>query len=475
MRPRLVSRVLMSLAGVAAIAAPAWAATAPSPAVKTGLGASRGLPANYLGVNFDYGGVAHDPSAVSPDQRLVTLRPGTLRWPGGTGANYFQWRRGYPVNAPSVNPGACPAPAMSNRFRFTLADLLSAYRATHAPPIFDLNVMTSTLQDQLAMLTEAKRLGLPIDYVELGNEFYLCNNDYVHYFPTAASYGLTVASYVTAVHRQFPGAVVAAVGALRTDSPREQSWNQDMLVAAKQAGGRPDAITLHEYPQYTQALMPDGLRTLFAEPYAGEQDIKSVISKLPVAEPAWIDEYNLKLKYPAGGQNPAQRTYAQGLFVAEMELLTSRVGDSRLLDFWSAFGGQSDYAYFGTTLTPSGLALEWINGAAHCATRSAELTFKGGPTEGSSEAALIGQAFSSRTTQREVIVNLGASSVLLRGAAAIPSGAAYRQVTGDPARQTDAASQLTTSAGRVGNTISIPKYSITVIGPKAQLRCTTRG
>jgi hypothetical protein len=32
--------------------------------------------------------------------QLADLAPGTLRWPGGTGANYFRWRKGYPEPPP---------------------------------------------------------------------------------------------------------------------------------------------------------------------------------------------------------------------------------------------------------------------------------------------------------------------------------------------------------------------------------------
>jgi alpha-L-arabinofuranosidase len=31
-------------------------------------------------------------------QQLAALKPGTLRYPGGTGANFFQWKAGLSVN-----------------------------------------------------------------------------------------------------------------------------------------------------------------------------------------------------------------------------------------------------------------------------------------------------------------------------------------------------------------------------------------
>jgi hypothetical protein len=227
-----------AMAGTGRVSPPA---SAPVP-VAGRLGAAHSLRPGFFGVNFDYGGVSQYATDPKLDSQLAALDPGTLRYPGGTNANFFQWQPGYPVNPPS---GArCATRAAGSGYRFTLAKLLAAYRATGAPPVFDLNVMTSTLGCQLSMLRKARQLGLPVRYVELGNEFYLSAQDYPKYFPTAADYGATVASYVTAVHSGFPGALVAAVGSLPVATARERTWNHDMIDAAAKAGGLPDAITL---------------------------------------------------------------------------------------------------------------------------------------------------------------------------------------------------------------------------------------
>ena len=446
---------------------------APAAAPITGrLGAGRSLPGDYLGTIFDYVGASQygDPDPKFYGQ-LAALEPGTLRYPGGTNANFFQWQAGLPVDPPA---GSCVSSSTSSAFRFTLSDLLTAYNATKAPPIFDLNVMTSSLSCQIKMLRRAQQLDLPIRYVELGNEFYLNFDNYPAYFPTAADYGRTVASYVKAVHQDFPGALVAAVGSLGVSTAREQTWNQDMLDAARQAGGLPDAITLHVYPFDNTALTTSALPGLFSEPYTSLTSISSAVGRLPVARPTWLTEYNLRPKHTPNS-NPAQTSYAQALFAAEMSLLlTEHVPSAQLIDFWAAFGSNASYSYAGRAsdppLTPGGLAQQLVDEAGHGATLTRPIIFTGAPAlEAGGRAALIGQSFTASPARREVLVNLSPQALTIKTGTAIPAGQAYEQVTysGSPAAQVAAASALTINHGTTGSSLSMPAYSIILVNPPA--------
>jgi hypothetical protein len=434
------------------------------------LGAARSLLPNFFGVNFDYNGVARyagsDPKFYG---QLASLEPGTLRFPGGTGANFFQWKVGIPIDPPT---GLCVSSTTSGLFKFTLSDLMRAYKATGAPPVFDLNVMTSDLNCQLQMLQDAQQLGLPIDYVELGNELYLGIDNYPTYFKTAADYGKAVARYVKAVHTDFPAALVAAVGSLPTSTSREKTWNTDVLDAAKKAGGLPDAITLHVYPGLNKALTTSELPGLFTEPYSELTGISNVIGKLPVSRPVWITEYNLRPKHTPNS-NPAQTSYAEPLFVTEMDLLlVGHVTSARFVDLWSAFGTNASYSYAGSASspqqTPGGLALELVDRASHGATLSRPIDFTGAPalTAGGSPA-LIGQSFTSAAARREVLVNLSPHTLTIKTGPAIAAGKAYDQVTysGSPVSQVATASALTVKHLTTGSSISMPAYSIIVVNP----------
>ncbi len=133
----------------------------------------------FFGANIDG---AYNPSGTYPwtDPRTLAavkaLNLQSLRYPGGTDANYWDWHTGWVY--PSFPTGAGP-------FSETLKDFAPLVKLT-GPPIFDLNVMTynnsiatpaqtsAMVQDQVAMLKAAQQLGMPVEYIELGNELLFC-------------------------------------------------------------------------------------------------------------------------------------------------------------------------------------------------------------------------------------------------------------------------------------------------------------
>jgi hypothetical protein len=447
----------------AGLARAAGVTNSPAP-MRASLGASRTLLPGYFGINYDYGGASVYVGDANVAQQLAALGPGTLRWPAGTGANYFQWQKGYPVNPGGTGGGSCAAPKESETdgFRFTLADLAAAYRRSGATPIFDLNVMTATLASQIAMLKTARhQYGLPVKYVELGNEFYLCTTDFVTAFPTAQDYGKTVAADVKALHQAFPGVRIAAVGALPGKSARTQGWNAGLLSVASGAG-KPDAITLHDHPQFNQSLTTVGLPALFAEPYTSASSVAAATKEFP-GTPAWITEYGLSLHWTKG--NAPQLTYANALFESEAALLLAqKVSAATLVNYWSSFGPAVNYAYTKAGLSTVGLAMEWLDQAVRGATAEAAINFPGGPVLGSTGyPALVGELFRMAGSHRAMLINLNGHTVTIGASAAIPSGARYRQVSGSPTRQYATASGLSSTSGIVGRTIKLAPYSMTLL------------
>jgi hypothetical protein len=154
---RAAGLIMAVVAGGGLLAGSATASTA-----ATGTASPAQFPVPVYGVNDDYAGAASF-AAVNVGPLLKQLDPETLRYPGGTEADYFDWHTGKPTNG-------------SSSYSFTLTDLYHAYQATGAPPVFDLNVLAAgnrlNTSDQVAMLTAAQNLSLPVKYVEIGNELY---------------------------------------------------------------------------------------------------------------------------------------------------------------------------------------------------------------------------------------------------------------------------------------------------------------
>jgi len=461
-----VAAVGMSVATAGGRPGPARANLTEQLSITAKLGASRPLPRGFYGINYDYGGasVYVQDGNGKVDSQLAAVKPGTLRWPGGTGANYFQWRDGYPVPETAVPKGKkCPPSECEiDGFRFTLAVLAAAYRSTRATPIFDLNIMTSTLAQQIDMLKAARTADkLPVKYVELGNEFYLPMADYIKAFPTAAAYGKAVAADVKALHKAFPGVLVAAVGSSGTASARAVGWNAGMLKVATGAG-KPDAVTLHDHPTFDASLTTGRLPALFTEAYTSAANISRASKELRGA-PAWITEYGLSLRSTAA--NPAQLTYANALFEgAAAVLLAQQVSDAKLVNFWAAYSPNDPSAYTTSGLTPDGLAMSWLDDAAYGARTATRITFPGGPVLATSgDPALVGESFSGGT-RGALLVNFSGSPVTVAAGNAIPTGARYCQATGNPVSQIPVAGKLTFAHGTTGRALTLPRYSITVVG-----------
>lgn len=195
--------------------------TAGATSTPTGLsaelaGPERSLPAHFLGFNGE--------SFVLPaDARLMTSNalqsklaaiPGVIvRIPGGTPSQWIDWRNGQLIDAPGT-PFASVSP---DRPALTLRDWAKLVKGSHSTPLWDLNVLTSSLSDQLAMLRTAHALGLPVRYVELGNELWDPETPYVTRFPTGAAYGTAMDPWIVAIHRDFLGVSVAVSGADESD------------------------------------------------------------------------------------------------------------------------------------------------------------------------------------------------------------------------------------------------------------------
>ncbi len=171
------------------------------------------LPAHFFGFNAESIVLPVDDQlfANSPalHAKLAAVPTGILRIPGGTTSQWLNWRTGVFITGPG-GPFNAVSPT---RPAITMPHWAAIVRATGATPLWDLNVLNATISDQIAMLREAQRLGLPVRQVELGNELWNPTGPYPGRFPTGAAYGSAMNPWIVAVRRAFPRAVIAVSGA----------------------------------------------------------------------------------------------------------------------------------------------------------------------------------------------------------------------------------------------------------------------
>lgn len=217
---------------------------------------------------------------------IKALAPQILRYPGGTITHDWDWRSGKRVSR-TTRETAHP-----------LAEVKTVADATGAQFVFVLDVAHSSLDDQLEMLRELRRLGLPIDYLELGNELYAKDLDYEKTFPDGAAYAATVNAWTPRLRAEFPGAKIAALLLTRATgakNARLARWNAQVTAALKVPV---DAYTLHVYI----AQSAEAASTL-------AQFHRVADSPALAGKPLWITEY--------GNQNP--NTDAD--YLVQLELL----------------------------------------------------------------------------------------------------------------------------------------------------------
>ena len=227
LRALWAGRALLLMLAVAAPAAPAAAAASRRAASRAPrgarsaqpAGANRTLPQHFFGFNAESIVLPVDDAlfanSSSLHAKMASIPVGLLRIPGGTTSQWLDWHTGKFIGG----AGSPFAAVAANRVAITMRRWAAIVRATDATPLWDLNVLTSSLPDQIRMLLEARRLGLPVRYIELGNELWDPLPPYPKQFPTGAAYGTAMNPWIDALKRRFPGAKIAVSGADET-TPR---------------------------------------------------------------------------------------------------------------------------------------------------------------------------------------------------------------------------------------------------------------
>lgn len=439
------------------------------------------LPPTFLGLNganFIRGGTP--PADRDLLTAVATLGPPVLRVFGGTTANYWDWRNGWFVDDVSLPKDFAELP----RDEISLGSWKLLLDTAQSSPVFDLNVVTSTLQEQLSMLREARRIGLAVTRVELGNELYQDMPAVIARYPTPEAYGIEANKWIAAIKEEFPTAQVAVVGALTQqgsrNTERKKEWNAAVLSSVRGA----DAMTFHLY--FGARLNAGDLSSTKSvrDVLEGTQErLREFREKdlrvLPQGTKAWITEYNLFDRTA-----PVPGTWLHGLVVAQTTL--SLVAEPRVdVAIMHALVGNPAFAALygrdGTVdtegfnvpatagkavpfgLTSVGSVMQLMFRASRDATTAQTLSF--GSSEGGEKTPpLLGMIFEGGTAARLVLLNITDQTRPVSFTDLVPGTAPYSQISGQPATVVTESQSLERSTGTVSGSINLPPYSVTEIG-----------
>ncbi|MBS9462580.1 hypothetical protein KIM67_09170 [Flagellimonas sp. 389] len=220
--------------------------TSQEKAAKANIGKWKPIQENLLGANANL--ISFNDPWANKDLIGITRQTQikTLRYPGGTIGNYWDWDIGaIDRNVPDslmikwvVENNHTESPD-----RYTIEGLAKMYQQTGIVPVFMLNMLSKDLEHSVRNLKKAESLGIPIKYIEMGNELYFNIPFPLLRYPTPESYGETCQTWIATLKKEFPKASFAVVGSYMTRHPRQVDWNKRVLEKCTNA----DAIVLHMY------------------------------------------------------------------------------------------------------------------------------------------------------------------------------------------------------------------------------------
>lgn len=303
-------------------------------------GPARPLPERVLGLNspVTYRLPYEDPRIIEPTKALA---PAWLRFPGGTVANYFDWRTGW------LRVPATENPSIYRRFLLraqewvpklhpggiTIERFTEIAQQVGAEIVFVPNLETSTVEEQTAWFKDMAAKGVVPRCLEMGNEFYIAlldDPETRRIFPDLATTQKIMKTYLDAFRPYLPAdvRVAAQVGASRLhhrEEPKGADWNHRAWVwdDAQEAEPWFDAVTAHMYPDLAAVAGPGALAglpgnmdtvypALIARTDEGFDRCLSFISKKLPGKEIWVTEWGPLI---TGAVMLGQPVYWTGMWV----------------------------------------------------------------------------------------------------------------------------------------------------------------
>lgn len=325
---------------------------------------------------------------------LQSLHVEFLRYPGGTISQYWDWQNGRALPASAWGIGGYQnyqyigTTTMVPDF---LSDYKSALDSLDAKPLFVLNVLSRDVRDQINMLRAARDIGINVEYIELGNEMYFVETDFINRFPTAGTYAREMNIWRDSILTNFPNAKIAIIGA--TTQPltpnglptpdRIRFWN-DSIYANYQPV---EYITFHNYYNHKTPGLNPNANNVIANAFNEHQLFKSYSSNtLPAGIKVWFTEYNLNDN--TQGAHTVASSWLHGLFTGVLFL--KHFEDPRIemlinhqITGSAPFASLNSYSSGDTlsnNLTAEGNVMKWLNKASKNHISSTSLDFSLNPT-----------------------------------------------------------------------------------------------
>lgn len=376
-----------------------------APAALTPAGPSKSLPTRILGFQGAtalYEDLLDDPAKLAATIRLA---PGVLRFPGGSIANYYDWRIGQFV-IPQHSDSSNYTRMMGRVGRMVarlhpqgvkIGEFADFCREAGAGILIVPNLETSSVPEQTAWFESMTAHGVKPAFVELGNEFWvamLMDPHVVARFPDVKTAMALMREYEQALRPLLPQAKFAAQAAgsaFKTAQAggegrsalmdRMRAWDQGL-----ESADWFEALTVHLYPELEEVAGPGAysrlkreMDTIFPAMMARVEDgalatFDSMAQRHPGKE-IWVTEWNTNgVRFFFTGEKPGltgltiHTAIRLSLLILEHPAVT--LSTYHMLGFKGG-SRQSAYSVFapdgagGFRFAGPGLALAWLDEAAN--------------------------------------------------------------------------------------------------------------
>lgn len=305
------------------------------------------------------------------EQTLSELHPNTLRYPGGSNSFYWDWKKGWTlsysellpylqksnflVNGQAIkteqefksltklNKKKNPFWRQVNRYNAKapryekIADFAYAIKSQNAQAVFTLNLITSTVDNEIEMLKEAQKNNIKIKYIELGNEINSENLITKHFYPNAKAYADTCINWSKKILKTFPDAQIGLVGGNK--NKRLAQWNQSLVKAINNHFSKQKDqfyFILHYYPHFKNPVFDfnnsNDYKRLIAFP---KMDLKQRLKwwqwNATKEFDTWVTEYNLIEPQPYSINNK----WIHALFTSNLISEIIEQTDAKMLHYHS--------------------------------------------------------------------------------------------------------------------------------------------
>ena len=293
--------------------------------IKPDTSSGKAVNTGIFGINLGFGFSRELDKDSGFVQLLRDAHPSSLRFPGGTVANFYHPNLpGYGYKSNEIIPSVVGLYNLQKtRKENILYNFIRLCKEVNTKAVFCVNLLTGTTEETLFVIAELKKNNVPIAGIELGNEF--CLMPYRKQFPDVNTYIKKIKATALAIRTKYPDLKLVVIAGdavplndMSSRSKFMRAWNQGLNKENFY-----DAYTWHTYPNCAACDKEDFFDNLYTK------NLKAIAPQttndLYNSGVAYVQQYGTKRKlwvteWNIGNFGFLDNTFAQAAYASEFLL-----------------------------------------------------------------------------------------------------------------------------------------------------------